>query len=149
MIYVYRLCPRDFSPLSTHEWGAATFLLCETCHGVLLEATEVKRLLRGGTHPPLREPAAEPTFEDGSALCSCSGVPMSTVFREGVRVDLCPVCKAIWFDPGELERVVKAKRKEFLIFDPDPPGERPAPSEGMPVLDALGWILKTLFWTLG
>lgn len=35
---MYRICPRDLSALSAHEWGVATHLLCDTCHGVLLEA---------------------------------------------------------------------------------------------------------------
>lgn len=71
---------------------------------------------------------------------------MDTVSREGVTVDLCPSCKAIWFDGGELQRVVVAKRKQFLIFDP--PEGPPRRSDGLAVIDALGSILETLFWTV-
>lgn len=140
---MYRLCPRDFSALSPHEWRTTKYLLCDTCHGVLVEPTEVKKLVRSGGQPPLQEPPDEPLFQDGSALCSCSGVPMNTVTREGVRVDVCPACRAIWFDGGELQRLIEAKRETSPLPD-RPAGEEPYRGESWKAFEVLGAILEDL-----
>ena len=135
-----RVCPRDFTLLSAHEWGAATYLYCSTCRGVLLERQDVEKIVQSGTHPRIEPPAEEPVFEDGTALCSCSEVRMKTVSREGVTVDVCPECKAVWFDAGELERVVAENRKKLVAtFPAAQPSMTSAPAL---VLDALGFILK-------
>jgi len=40
-----RVCPRDFTLLSAHEWGAATYHFCAACHGVHLERSEVEKII--------------------------------------------------------------------------------------------------------
>jgi len=81
-------------------------------------------------------------FEDGTALCSCSEVRMKTVSREGVTVDVCPECNAVWFDAGELERVVAENRKKFVAtFQAARPSVTPASTL---VLDALGSLVETI-----
>ena len=72
-----RVCPRDFTLLSAHEWGAATYFYCAACHGVLLEHQDVEKIVQSGTHPHIEPLAEEPVFEDGTALCSCSEVRMN------------------------------------------------------------------------
>ena len=113
-----RVCPRDFTLLTAHEWGAATYLSCPTCRGVLLERRDAETIVRSGTHPHFERPAEEAVFEDGTALCSCSEVRMKSGSRDGVTVDVCPKCKAVWFDAGELERVVAANRRKLVATLP-------------------------------
>jgi len=142
-----RVCPRDFHLLTPHEWGAATYLVCPTCHGVLLERAEVEKILRSGTSPPTQEPQEEPVFEDGTALCSCEEVRMMTIAREGVAVDLCPRCKAVWFDAGELQRVVAGE-------DQDLPSNLSTESTGgalevLDLVDGVSLVIRALVWFLG
>ena len=57
-------------------------------------------------------------------------------------MDVCPACKAVWFDAGELERVVAENRKQFVAtFPAAQPSMMSAPAL---LLDALGFILKTI-----
>lgn len=35
----------------------------------------------------------------------CDDVRMKEVEREGVMIDVCPNCKGIWLDRGELEKL--------------------------------------------
>jgi len=139
-----RICPRDFTLLTVHAWGAATYLYCPTCRGVLLERQDVETIVRSGTHPRTDPPAGGAPFEDGTALCSCSEVRMLSVTREGVTVDVCPVCKAIWFDGGELERVVAENRQKFVRA---PTEESPGvTSEPESAVDIVLFVLNLLSW---
>jgi uncharacterized protein len=36
---------------------------------------------------------------------------MSEVQRNGVHVDVCPKCRGVWLDPGELEKLTSAVQK--------------------------------------
>lgn len=113
-----RVCPRDFTLLSAQKWGAATYLYCSTCRGVMLERPNVEKIVQAGTQPRIERPEEEPVFEDGTAQCSCSEARMKSVSRDGVTVDVCPKCKAVWFDAGELERVVAANRRKLVATLP-------------------------------
>ena len=58
-----------------------------------------------------------PTFPRDTARCLCARFPlMKTVRRLGVRIDICPDCRAVWLDGGELlllaERASRAKNKD-------------------------------------
>ncbi|RYM05809.1 hypothetical protein EWH99_05205 [Sporolactobacillus sp. THM7-7] len=36
----------------------------------------------------------------------CDGVRMKEVEREGVLIDICPSCKGVWLDRGELNKIL-------------------------------------------
>lgn len=38
---------------------------------------------------------------------------------EGIKVDICWVCEGIWFDKGELDKVLEADSKDFNNIDVD------------------------------
>lgn len=135
-----RVCPRDFTLLTAREWGAATYQYCATCHGVLLERSEVEKIVRSGTNPPVLQPRERRTFEEGTALCSCSEATMMTVTRQGVSVDVCPACEAVWFDAGELARVVAENRKDLLSIAS--PETWPAAAKAVAGTDVVKGILK-------
>jgi uncharacterized protein len=48
-------------------------------------------------------------------LCPNDNTSMTAVVRNGVEFDMCPVCRGVWLDRGELEKLMAAG------------GERPAP----------------------
>lgn len=46
----------------------------------------------------------------------CDGVRMREVEKEGIMIDVCPQCKGVWLDRGELEKLmsgVREVRQEF------------------------------------
>lgn len=41
-------------------------------------------------------------------LCPNDNASMTTVNRSGVEFDMCPVCRGVWLDRGELEKLIEA-----------------------------------------
>lgn len=51
--------------------------------------------------------------------CPVCNRPLKEVPRYGVMLDICPACRGVWLDGGELEKVIKMARD----FNSDiPPG---------------------------
>ncbi|MFZ5823653.1 MAG: zf-TFIIB domain-containing protein, partial [Bacillota bacterium] len=40
--------------------------------------------------------------------CPMCNVAMREVDRRGVRIDVCPECRGVWLDGGELEKLLAA-----------------------------------------
>lgn len=50
----------------------------------------------------------------------CDSVRMREVDKEGVLIDICPNCKGIWLDRGELEKLMEGEReyrREYAQYD--------------------------------
>lgn len=45
-------------------------------------------------------------------LCPNDNGPMQTVQRSGVEFDICPTCRGVWLDRGELEKLLAAARED-------------------------------------
>lgn len=45
-------------------------------------------------------------------LCPNDNGPMQTVQRSGVEFDMCPACRGVWLDRGELEKLLAAARED-------------------------------------
>ena len=54
-------------------------------------------------------------------LCPNDNGSMQTVQRSGVEFDICPTCRGVWLDRGELEKLLDLAREST-------PGDQPAPS---------------------
>jgi Zn-finger nucleic acid-binding protein len=54
----------------------------------------------------MREPTL-PLF-----LCPNDNSQMQKITREGVDIDICPSCKGIWLDRGELDKLLVSEREE-------------------------------------
>lgn len=44
--------------------------------------------------------------------CPLCDVKMKEVERRGVTIDICPECKGVWLDKGELDRLLSLDRAE-------------------------------------
>lgn len=49
--------------------------------------------------------------------CPLCDVKMKEVERRGVMIDVCPECKGIWLDKGELERLLALERQEQGYYE--------------------------------
>lgn len=45
-------------------------------------------------------------------LCPNCNTAMQNVARSGVELDMCPSCRGVWLDRGELEKILSAGREE-------------------------------------
>ena len=41
-------------------------------------------------------------------MCPNDDAPMQTMERSGVQFDMCPTCRGVWLDRGELEKLMEA-----------------------------------------
>jgi uncharacterized protein len=58
--------------------------------------------------------------------CPTDGVSLIEINRSGVMIDVCPECKGVWLDRGELEKIVRVTREleiEFGGASASPPRE--------------------------
>ncbi len=48
-------------------------------------------------------------------LCpTCVDVELQEIKKESVLIDICPTCKGIWLDRGELEMLVQELKKDRI-----------------------------------
>ena len=45
-------------------------------------------------------------------MCPNDNAPMQTLDRHGVQFDMCPTCRGVWLDRGELEKLMAAAAAE-------------------------------------
>lgn len=55
-------------------------------------------------------------------LCPNDNTSMQTVHRSGVEFEMCPTCRGVWLDRGELEKMMEAAMYARPI---DPPRAEP------------------------
>lgn len=53
-------------------------------------------------------------------VCPNCQSPMSEVSRRGVYVDVCPRCRGVWLDGGELEKLLAAADQGAQQAPPEP-----------------------------
>jgi uncharacterized protein len=46
-------------------------------------------------------------------LCPNDNGPMQTVQRSGIEFDICPTCRGVWLDRGELEKMLATAREDM------------------------------------
>ena len=46
-------------------------------------------------------------------ICPNCNVGMTQASRAGIEIDICPQCRGVWLDRGELEKLLEPARSEF------------------------------------
>lgn len=67
----------------------------------------------------------------------CADVDLAISMRDGVEVDHCPVCRGVWLERGELEKIIELQSRESPpppIFVP--PGSRSSREPDRPPLSS-------------
>lgn len=59
-------------------------------------------------------------------MCPNDNAPMQTLERGGVQFDMCPTCRGVWLDRGELEKLMEAASAEGRASAPQA-APQPAP----------------------
>lgn len=52
-------------------------------------------------------------------MCPNCNASMTEVKRNDVAFDMCPTCRGVWLDRGELEKIIAGAREERTAFEQD------------------------------
>ena len=63
-------------------------------------------------------------------MCPNDNGPMQTLERSGVQFDMCPACRGVWLDRGELEKLMEAAAADARAAAPQP--SAPPPQQAAP-----------------
>ena len=97
---------------------------CDSCGGVWVDSGELSILIgreeKKGQKELMQEAKRETQSEAQHPLSvvgfcpKCQEEPLQTKYRSGVGIDQCPSCKGIFFDSGEMKKVVSEEESGFL-----------------------------------
>jgi Zn-finger nucleic acid-binding protein len=71
-------------------------------------------------------------------MCPNDNTAMQTLERGGVQFDMCPSCRGVWLDRGELEKLMESASAEGRASAPQaapapqPQAQQPYPPQGQP-----------------
>ncbi len=136
-----RPCPRDGTELTVRRHLEIPYWACGRCGGLWFARDDLTRLElrspKGSTPPAVAATEAPRAPDDGAARCVCPGRPyMALVERLGVTIDVCPSCRGVWLDPGEIEKILQCYSE--LGIDPTARAARvPGPAYPGPDRDHL------------
>ena len=105
------MCPACGEPLVTFGYEGVEIDRCVACKGTWLDAGELDQLGTLSGLPPgrftevLEKGGGE---RDAERRCVRCGKAMRKVDVKGVELDRCPLGHGLWFDPTEIETLVKA-----------------------------------------
>jgi len=128
-------CPRDNRPMVLDEYKTHPRHECKRCRGILLEGRHIAATLGSLRAGVPDTPDGSPRLlklPESSLRCPNDDAPMRVATYSGVEIDVCPVCRSVWLDRGEYEKVVSIDKQRRAD------GPRPAASEGIgsaPTLD--------------
>ena len=63
-------------------------------------------------------------------MCPNDNSSMQTMSRAGVEFDMCPTCRGVWLDRGELEKLMSSAQAEVEAPRPPQAPARPEPPRG-------------------
>ena len=65
-------------------------------------------------------------------MCPNDNASMTTMNRNGVEFDMCPTCRGVWLDRGELEKLMQGARDAFAAVAPQAAMAPQAPQQRPP-----------------
>ena len=65
-------------------------------------------------------------------VCPRDGASLVEVNKSGVQIDVCPECKGVWLDRGELEKILQITRDLEREFADPPRAQPPQPIAPQP-----------------
>jgi uncharacterized protein len=65
-------------------------------------------------------------------VCPRDGASLVEVNKSGVQIDVCPECKGVWLDRGELEKIMQITRELEQEFAGPPRPQMPQPIQAQP-----------------
>ncbi|MEG0819544.1 MAG: zf-TFIIB domain-containing protein, partial [Brevundimonas sp.] len=69
-------------------------------------------------------------------MCPNDNAAMQTLDRNGVQFDMCPTCRGVWLDRGELEKLMAVAAEEGRAAAPQ---AAPQPTYQQPIQQQQPW----------
>lgn len=91
-------CPRHATPLQETHSGKLRVWHCATCSGLWLPA--------GAFHSAVGHVSVIGRGRPAGLSCPADSHPLTAVRHRGIEVDVCGTCGGIWFDHGELQKIL-------------------------------------------
>jgi len=114
------LCPRDGAEtITTQGTGRGRFDLdvCPTCQGAWFDRGEITKASKD---PEVERLILEYAGGASTLLCPRDGRAMARRPVGEASLDVCPGCKGVWMDAGEMETAVRTLTGEFSVVDIGP-----------------------------
>lgn len=104
-------CPKCIQPLSATTVRGTEVDKCPGCHGIWFDEHELERILaqKSADLRPLRGGRDQTALDRQRGQCPRDGKNLTRVCStrdSAVVVDVCPVCRGIWLDGGELKKLL-------------------------------------------
>lgn len=102
-------CPVCREPMIVLEHDQVEIDHCVSCKGIWLDQGELELLLDHGEEGKhlLSSFQVEPNPEEKQRTCPICSKKMEVVLCEDIRMDRCRRGDGLWFDLGELERILQ------------------------------------------
>ena len=65
-------------------------------------------------------------------MCPNDNAQMQTLDRNGVQFDMCPSCRGVWLDRGELEKLMESAAANAVASAPPAQAYAPPPQQSQP-----------------
>lgn len=116
------ICPKCKTECDTKEIQDIEIDICPNCEGMWFDFDELRRVkditdsdliwmdFELWKHPEIFK------FYKKSLICSkCNKKMIACEYgKTGVEIDYCLVCKGIWLDKGEFEKIIESLQKELV-----------------------------------
>ncbi len=109
------LCARCNTEMKKSGIGGVLADKCPECGGIWLDAGELEAIATGNrkSRKEIIEEAKKEVAEERRRLMTTIGLcpkcqerELQIVFKANVELDMCPACGGLFFDKGELEKVL-------------------------------------------
>jgi Zn-finger nucleic acid-binding protein len=142
-------CPIDGTTLTATSFGSKHLHRCNRCFGCFVAAdtfAEVRAASAMQLHSRHRAEHVEVLRSDGKTLdCPCHKQGMQTIFFKGVEIEVCPTCRGIWLDQGELQKIselAQATKVEDLSGIPQEKARNVAGSDSSDSFDVFSGLAE-------
>ncbi len=141
-------CPKG-TRLVERQLKGANIEICEICHGVLMQRTDVDAMLAIAGRKAKKHGSAKSYFKSlhssaqfthpsPSISCPDCHYDMYEVSSYGLVIDFCLNCQHLWFDHGELKTALRKAKEEGIV------DFVPSSIEESDTVALIGWMLETM-----
>jgi Zn-finger nucleic acid-binding protein len=139
-------CPHHSSTLAESNAGKLRVWHCGSCSGLWLPA--------GAFHASVGHVSVIGRGRPAGLSCPGDGQPLTAVIHRGIEVDVCGTCGGIWFDIGELQKILAQSTdpaRRFLDSNPGSSAYDVATGavDLLSAADLAGEVLSAVFEFLG
>ena len=114
----FDICPKCKAEVEHVKFGNIILEHCPNCKGLFLDFNELKekeveRCDMADSDSLRRDEKDLDRMQIACPKCKVKMSKKKVLFKKGLRLDVCPSCRGIWFDKGELTRYINKDKNHF------------------------------------